>query len=146
MNNWDGIGRLTTDPELRYTTDNIAYSRVTVAVDRPISKEDKEAGKQSADFISCIFWNGNAERLCKYVKKGHRVAVEGSLRTGSYEKDDGTRAYTTDVKVRRVKFLESKPKDDRPEPEYDEYDLQSEEDPFADFGDSIEITDDDLPF
>lgn len=145
MNNWNGIGRLTSEPELRYTTDDRAYSRVTIAVDRGISKEDKEAGKQSADFISCIFWNGNAETLCKYVKKGHRIAVEGSLRTGSYEKEDGSRAYTTDVKVRKMTFLESKPKDERPEPEYDGYDLSNDEDPFADFGDSIEITDDE-PF
>lgn len=146
MNNWNGIGRLTSEPELRYTNDNRAYSRVTIAVERGISKEDKEAGKQSADFISCIFWNGNAERLCKYVKKGHRVAVEGAIRTGSYDKEDGSKAYTTDVRVNRLTFLETKGRDDRPEPEYDGYDAPTEEDPFADFGDSIEITDDDLPF
>ena len=143
MNSTNLIGRLTTEPELRYTEDNRPFVRVTLAVDRGISKEDKEAGKQSADFISCIFWNGNAERLNQYVKKGHRVAVEGSIRTGSYEKDNGDKVYTTDVRVNKVTFLEGKDKDVRPEPEYDGYE---ENDPFADFNNDVEITDDDLPF
>ena len=143
MNNTNLIGRLTTEPELRYTEDNRPFVRVTIAVDRGISKEDKEAGKQSADFISCIFWNGNAERLSKYVKKGHRIAVEGSIRTGSYDKENGDRVYTTDVRVNKLTFLESKDREGRPEPEYDGYE---EKDPFADFGNDIEITDDELPF
>lgn len=137
------IGRLTTEPELRYTEDNRPYVRVSIAVDRGISKEDKEAGKQSADFVSCVFWNGNAERLSKYVKKGHLVGISGAIRTGSYEKENGDRVYTTEVKVKSVKFLESKGKDSRPEPEYDGYD---DNDPFADFGSDLELTDDDLPF
>ena len=86
MNSVCLCGRLTTTPELRYTQDERAYSKVTIAVDRGISKEDKEAGKQSADFVTCVFWNGNAETLTKYVKKGHQIAVLGALRTGSYEK------------------------------------------------------------
>lgn len=141
MNNVCLIGRLTIDPELRYTQDNKAYARVNIAVDRGISKEEKEAGKQSADFISCVFWNATAESLAKYVKKGHRIAVQGSIRTGSYDKEDGTKGYTTDIFVNRLNFLESKPKDDRPEPEY-----PYEED-ISDFNpNEIVLSDDDLPF
>ncbi len=151
MNNVSLVGRLTTDPELRYTTDNRAYVRVNVAVDRGLSKEDKEAGKQSADFISCVFWNKTAENLAKFMKKGSQIAVIGKIRTGSYDKEDGTKGYTTDVRVDNLTFLDSKPKDGRPEPEYDGYDAPEEEaveenDPFKDFGESVEISDDDLPF
>ena len=152
MNNVELIGRLTTDPELRYTQDEKAYVRQTIAVNRGISKEDKEAGKQSADFISCIFWNQTAENLAKYMKKGSQIAVAGKLRTGKYEAQDGTTRYTTDVRVIELIFLDSKPKDTRPEPEYDGYESPKaeqrriENDPFADFGESVEISDNDLPF
>lgn len=137
MNNVCLVGRLTTNPELRYTTDEKAYVRMNLAVDRGISKEEKLVGKQSADFISCVFWNKNAENLAKFMKRGSLIAVEGKLRTSSYESEDGTKKYTTDVRVDSLKFLESKSKDDRPEPEYDGFDSKVEE---------IIISDDDLPF
>lgn len=152
MNNVSLVGRLTADPELRYTSDSRAYVRVNIAVDRGLSKEDKEAGKQSADFISCVFWNKSAENLAKYMKKGSQIAVTGKIRTGSYDKADGTRGYTTDVRVDNLTFLDNKPKDERPEPEYDGYEPVEEQekskdnDPFSDFGETIEISEDDLPF
>lgn len=152
MNNVSLVGRLTADPELRYTSDSRAYVRVNIAVDRGLSKEDKEAGKQSADFISCVFWNKSAENLAKYMKKGSQIAVTGKIRTGSYDKADGTRGYTTDVRVDNLTFLDNKPKDERPEPEYDGYEpVEKQEeskdnDPFSDFGETIEISEDDLPF
>lgn len=147
MNNVSLVGRLTADPELRYTTDNKAYSRITLAVDRGLSKEDKEAGKTSADFISCVCWNQTAENLHKFMKKGSQVAITGKIRTGSYDKEDGTKGYTTDVRVDRLLFLENKSKDDRPEPEYDGY----EENTFDSIGTEIpdkevHLSDDDLPF
>lgn len=143
MNNVSLVGRLTTDPELRYTTDNRAYVRVNVAVDRGISKEDKEVGKQSADFISCVFWNKTAENLAKYMKKGSQIALMGKLRTGSYETQDGTKRYTTDVRVSELTFLDTKTRNERPEPEYDGYQNREKEiDPFADFGEQVRIEDD----
>lgn len=143
MNNVSLVGRLTTDPELRYTTDNRAYVRVNVAVDRGISKEDKEVGKQSADFISCVFWNKTAENLAKYMKKGSQIALVGKLRTGSYETQDGTKRYTTDVRVSELTFLDTKTRNERPEPEYDGYQNREKEiDPFADFGEQVRIEDD----
>ena len=140
MNNVSLVGRLTADPELRYTSDNRPYVRAAVAVDRNISKEEKDAGKQSADFISCVFWNKNAENLAKFMKKGSRIAITGQIRTGSYDLDDGTKRYTTDVRVISVTFLESK-SNERPEPEYD-----GPDDSYKNFEEEIVITDDDLPF
>ena len=157
MNKYFATGRLTKEPELRYTqTSNKACVRVTLATDRGISKEDKEAGKQSADFIPLVFWDKTAEVLAKYVKKGHRIAIEGRLISGTYEKEDGTTGYTLDVHVSKLEMLESKPKDERPEPEYTGYEpktqeealerVMKEEDPFVSFGNEVEISSDDLPF
>ena len=157
MNNVSLVGRLTRNPELRYTQDNRAYCRVVLAVDRGISKEDREAGKQSADFISCICWNKTAENLAKYMKKGSSVSMVGRIMTGSYENSKGEKVYTTDVRVNQLKFLD-KPNngEGRPDPEYDgKEDIDNapetpeppvDDDPFKDFGDSVELSDDDLPF
>ena len=129
-----------------------AYVRVAVGVRRNISKEQKEAGAKDIDWISCIFWDTNAENLAKYIKKSGLIAITGKLVTGSYESQDGTTRYTTDVRVYQLTFLNNKPKDERPEPEYDGYEPAEteqnvkENDPFADFGESVEISDDDLPF
>ena len=146
MNNVCLVGRLTANPELRYTQDDRAYVKTTIAVDRKISKEDKDAGKQSADFINCIFWNKTAEILAEYMKKGSQIGITGKLRTGSYEAQDGTKRYTTDVRVSELTFLESN-SNKRPEPEYDGYDVNDtssnkiERDPFADFGEQVSIDD-----
>lgn len=152
MNNVNLVGILAEDPELRYTQSNKAYVRVAVGVRRNISKEQKEAGAKDIDWISCIFWDTNAENLAKYIKKSGLIAITGKLVTGSYESQDGTTRYTTDVRVYQLTFLNNKPKDERPEPEYDGYEPAKteqnvkENDPFADFGESVEISDDDLLF
>ena len=156
MNNVSLVGRLTRDPELRYTQDNRAYCRVVLAVDRGISKEDKDAGKQSADFISCICWNKTAENLAKYMKKGSQVSIVGRIMTGSYENNNGDTVYTTDVRVNQLHFLDRAKGDNRPDPEYDgKEDVETapetpeppvDDDPFKDFGDQVTIDDNDLPF
>lgn len=137
------IGRLTTDPELRYIGNDKAYTRFTLAVNRSYKNEN---GKIDADFISVVAWNKDAETICNYVKKGNRLGVTGRIQTGSYEKADGSRGYQTDVILNKYIFLESKPKEDRPAPDYNETTSIANDDPFADFGESIEITDNDLPF
>ena len=137
------IGRLTADPELRYTTSNRAYSRFTLAVNRDYKKEN---GETDADFISIVAWEQLAETIHKYVKKGHRICVEGRIQTGSYDKEDGSRGYLTDVIINHLEFLEKKSSDDRPAPEYTETSPEETEDPFKDFGDTVQLTDDDLPF
>lgn len=135
------IGRITADPELRYTTSNKAYSRLTLAVNRNYKNED---GDTPADFISIVAWDKIAEVIEKYLKKGSKIAVSGKIQTGSYDKEDGSRGYLTDVIVSDLEFLDNKPKDSKPAPEYAE--STTENDPFADFGDSVELTDNDLPF
>lgn len=137
------IGRLTADPELRYSSSNRAYTRFTLAVNRDYKKEN---GETEADFISIVAWEQLAETVHKYVKKGHRICVEGRIQTGSYDKDDGTKGYLTDVIMNHIDFLEKKPTDDRPAPEYTEETSNEIEDPFKDFGDTVQLTDDDLPF
>lgn len=127
------IGRLTAKPELRYTSSNIAYSRFILAVNRP----KKEDGTQDTDFISCVAWKSTADTICKYLNKGSLVGLEGRIQTGSYDREDGTKVYTTDVLVSRIHFLESKV-EKRPEPEEP---TEIERDPFADFGEQVTIDD-----
>src|SRR5574344_1305345 len=110
MNKVELIGRLTADPELRYTQSNKAYTRFSLAVNRNYKSE---SGESEADFISIVAWDKRAETICKYVKKGNRIGIIGRIQTGSYEKEDGSRGYLTDVIVSELEFLESKSKDDR---------------------------------
>ena len=111
MNRVSLVGRLTQRPELRYTQSNIAYARFTVAVNR-MKKED---GTQEADFINCVAWRKQAENVCNYLDKGSRVAVDGRIQTSTYEKQDGSRGYLTEIYAQNIEFLENK-KEDRPEP------------------------------
>lgn len=127
------IGRLTAKPELRYASSNIAYSRFILAVNRP----KKENGTQDTDFISCVAWKNTADTICKYLNKGSLVGLEGRIQTGSYDREDGTKVYTTDMLVSRIHFLESKG-EKRPEPEEP---TEIERDPFADFGEQVTIDD-----
>lgn len=103
-------GRLTKDPELRYSQSGTASCFTSVAVNRPMSKEKRQeaeaAGQPTADFVGIKAFGKTAEMLANYFKKGNRVAVEGRIATGSYEKN-GARVYTTDVIVNRVHFIES---------------------------------------
>ncbi|MBR0434849.1 MAG: single-stranded DNA-binding protein [Lachnospiraceae bacterium] len=98
------MGRLTRDPEVRYTGgESSAVARYTLAVDRRFKKE----GGDTADFIQCVAFGKSGEFAEKYFKKGTKVVVEGRIQTGSYEKD-GQRIYTTDVVVEQQEFAESK--------------------------------------
>lgn len=95
------IGRFTKDPELRYATGSgIATSRFTVAVNRQEKKDE-------ADFINCVAFNKTAMLIAQYFAKGRRIAISGSIRTGSYLKDDGTKVHTTDVVVENFDFIDS---------------------------------------
>ena len=139
------IGRLTAKPELRYNSNNIAYTRFTVAVNRNFTNEN---GEREADFISCVGWRKTAEIICNHFNKGSQIGLEGRIQTGSYDAEDGTKRYTTDIVVENITFLDKK-SDSRPEPEYAEpqsnlYNDKSElieNDPFSDFGDSVSIDD-----
>jgi len=101
MNNVSLIGRLTKDPDTRYTTDNKAVTRFTIAVDR----YGKDAG---ADFIGCVAFDKSAEFIDKYFRKGMKIGITGHIRTGKYDNKDGKTVYTTDVVADRAEFVEKK--------------------------------------
>ena len=126
------IGRLTSKPELRYTTSNIACTNITVAIDRTFGEDKK------ADFINVVVWRKQAENVCKYLDKGSLVSVEGRLQQNSYEDKDGNRRYKLDVVADNIQFLNTKSKDTKPVVE----EKKVEEDPFSDFGEQISIDDD----
>jgi len=101
-------GRLTADPELRQSQSGVASCKFTVACDRRFA--DKNTGKREADFISCLAFKNTAEFISRYFNKGKMIAVEGTLRTGSYKdkKHDDVTHYTTDVLVDNVEFCGDK--------------------------------------
>ena len=100
------IGRLTKDPEVRYTQGDkpMAIARYTLAVDRRIKKD----GQDNADFIPCVAFGKAAEFVEKYVKKGTKLAVSGRIQTGSYTNRDGQKVFTTEVMIEEQEFAESK--------------------------------------
>nr|DAZ22212.1 MAG TPA: Single strand binding protein [Caudoviricetes sp.] len=123
------VGRLTKDPELRFTANKgTAVTRFTLAVNRDYKKED---GTQEADFINCIAYSKRAEVIAQYLTKGKRFSISGSIRTGSYDAQDGTRRYTTYVVVDGFDFIDSS-------------DSKVNNDNFND--DMIPVDDGDIPF
>lgn len=102
------MGRLTRDPEVRYTQgeNGMAVARYTLAVDRRQSRNSGE--EQTADFISCVAFGKSGEFAEKYLHKGTKIAVTGRIQTGSYTNKDGQKVYTTDVVVEEHEFAESK--------------------------------------
>ena len=118
MNKAIEIGRLTRDPEVRYSQgNNTAVARYTIAVDRKFKRE----GEQTADFIPCVVFGKQAEFAEKYFRKGTKVVISGRITTGSYTNKDGQKIYTTDVVTEEMYFAESKREtssdsDGRPEP------------------------------
>ena len=138
------IGRVVKDPELRTTPNNRSVCQFTIAVNRTYTNEE---GKREADFINCVVWDKQAENLAMYQKKGNQIAVEGRIQTGSYDAQDGSKRYTTDVVADNVQFLESKGQSQArtQNPSVSPYDYQDapvndvniDNDPFADFGDIL---------
>lgn len=161
------IGRLTRDPEVRYTSSNRAVCQFSIAVERPFTNQ--QTGQRDADFINIVVWDKRAENVGKYMSKGRLVAVEGRIQTRNYENNEGKRVYVTEVVADNVHFLESKNAvqnssasiQSMPEPPVEKtpYDFPNdnetsnttdtvdvEKDPFENFGESIEVSDNDLPF
>lgn len=141
MNNVILTGRIAKDLELRYTQNGKAYCRLTLAVDRGMSKEKKQEaeakGQPTADFINCVAWNKLAETINRYSGKGRKILVEGSIQSGSYTAEDGSKRYTTDILVNRAEILEFANNNTTSE------DAQ----PFGQFDEiSFETTDEDIPF
>lgn len=158
------VGRLTKDPDLRYTPNGVAVANFTVAVNRPFSNQQ---GNREADFINCVIWRRQAENLANYMKKGSMVGVDGRIQTRSFDGQDGKRVFITEVVAESVQFLESKGSSQggqnmqgNPAPNTSNQgspnqnqsgfnqnqSQQQDKNPFEDQGEPVDISDDDLPF
>ncbi|WP_102273364.1 single-stranded DNA-binding protein [Cytobacillus massiliigabonensis] len=163
------VGRLTKDPELRYTPNGVPVATFTLAVNRTFTNQQ---GEREADFINCVIWRKPAENVANFLKKGSLAGVDGRIQTRSYEGQDGKRVYVTEVQAESVQFLEprnsnsnrsdsagygSPREQDFPfgnnnnqnqQPQYNRDNqgyTRVDKDPFANDG-QIDISDDDLPF
>ena len=151
------IGRLTRDPELRYTGSNLPVATFSLAVNRNFTNQ---SGEREADFINIVVWRKQAENVKNYLTQGSQVAIDGRLQTRTYDGEDGKKRYITEVIADNVQFLDTKASRDS---SFDSASSSSgvtpssfsqemtqttdvKNDPFADFGASIEINDDELPF
>lgn len=158
------VGRLTKDPELRYTPNGVAVANFTLAVNRPFSNQQ---GDREADFIQIVVWRRQAENVANFVNKGSLVGVDGRIQTRSFDNSEGRRVYVTEVVADSVQFLE--PKGNKgPSSNNNDFNRSNsndfsqrptrqgggndqnvnhfEDDPFANDGKPIDISDDDLPF
>ncbi|GIN86726.1 single-stranded DNA-binding protein 1 [Heyndrickxia sporothermodurans] len=157
------VGRLTKDPELRYTPSGVAVATFTLAVNRTFTNQQ---GEREADFINCVVWRKPAENVANFLKKGSLAGVDGRLQTRNYEGQDGKRVYVTEVVAESVQFLE--PRNSAPRTGNNDFYgggqgnqntpfnqnqnqrnqgyTRVDEDPFANDGQPIDISDDDLPF
>ncbi|EUJ26339.1 single-stranded DNA-binding protein [Listeria cornellensis] len=97
------VGRLTKDPELRYTPAGVAVATFTLAVNRNFTNQ---AGEREADFINCVVWRKPAENVANFLKKGSLAGVDGKVQTRNYEGQDGKRVYVTEILAESVQFLE----------------------------------------
>lgn len=129
------MGRLTKDPELRYTSgNNTAVCSFTIAVNRRMPKD----GQPQADFINCIAWSKSAEFVAKYFRKGQQIAVVGRIQTRTWEDNESRKHYVTEIVVEEADFAGSRPKtesnksdaDDSPGSEYSEPTDEDDELPF----------------
>lgn len=160
------VGRLTKDPELRYTPNGVPVATFTLAVNRTFTNQQ---GERETDFINCVIWRRPAENVANFLKKGSLAGVDGRIQTRNYEGQDGKRVYVTEVLAESVQFLEPKNASGG-RSDNDSYNAPSREqsnpfggsnqnqrqnnnqgftrvddDPFAGNG-QIDISDDDLPF
>ena len=167
------IGRLTRDPELRYTGSNTPVTTFSLAVNRPFTNQ---SGEREADFINCVVWSRLAETVKNYLSQGSQVAVEGRIQTRNYDDQNGQKRYVTEVIVENIDFVGSRRDNAQGQmsqpaapstpsanfsnqpssTETTPYDFSAtpsspagtniSSDPYAEFGSNIEINDDELPF
>ncbi|EAG7323069.1 TPA_asm: single-stranded DNA-binding protein [Listeria monocytogenes] len=153
------VGRLTKDPDLRYTPAGAAVATFTLAVNRPFTNQQ---GEREADFINCVVWRKPAENVANFLKKGSLAGVDGRVQTRNYEGNDGKRVYVTEIVAESVQFLESKQNgaggstsnNNQSETNYSNdnktssyrADRSQNGDSFANEGAPVDINPDDLPF
>ncbi|MBS4196552.1 single-stranded DNA-binding protein [Lederbergia citri] len=161
------VGRLTKDPDLRYTPNGVPVATFTLAVNRTFTNQQ---GEREADFINCVIWRKPAENVANYLKKGSLAGVDGRIQTRNYDGQDGKRVYVTEVLADSVQFLEPRNSSSQGRGDFagnqyggdqnDQYQpygqnqnqrsnqnfTRANEDPFSNDGQPIDISDDDLPF
>ena len=130
------IGRLTKDPDMRYSPSGVACTTFTLAVDRTFKNEN---GEREADFIPIVVWRQQAEACANYLRKGRLCAVEGRIQVRNYDNNEGRRVYVTEVVADNVRFLE------RGE-QQNSGGKGRADDPFGDVGKQLDIGPEDLPF
>ena len=153
MNRVELVGRLSRDPELRHTSSGMAVCQINVA----ISRRATQGKDPEADFINVVVWDKQAENVARYLTKGRQVAVEGRIQTRSYDNNEGKKTYVTEVIANNVEFLGSGSDSPRQQsiPDENPFDgmpmdepetASIDNDPFASFGEKVEVSDNDLPF
>lgn len=164
INNVVLTGRLTKDVDLKYTGNGTAVASFTLAVDR---KFKNAQGERETDFINCVMWRKAAENFTNFTRKGSLVGIEGSIQTRNYENQQGQRVYVTEINAENFTLLESRNNqnnantggnytnqpnnqsnsNNRQQAQTNSFnDYSSNQDPFLTSGQSIDISDDDLPF
>lgn len=137
INNVVLVGRLTRDPELRYTPSNVAVATFSLAVNRNFKNQ---AGDREADFISCIMWRQQAENFANWLKKGALVGITGRIQTRNYDNQHGQRVYVTEVVAESFQTLEKK------DNSANQSSMENQMPPSYGQGEPMDISDDDLPF
>ena len=166
------VGRLTKDPELKYTQGGVAVTRFTLAVNRPFTNQQ---GQREADFVNCVTWRKQAENTANFLRKGSLAGIEGRIQTSNFDGKDGNRVFMTEVVADSVQFLEPRSANSersggdfgapppqsqgayQQQPNYQSNQQPSQQssqqnytrtndDPFSTGGGPIEVSDDDLPF
>lgn len=147
MNRFNGIGRLTADPEMRTTTTGVPVVAFTLAINRPF--KNKQTGEYDADFLRIVAYNRTAEILHQYTRKGSQIGVEGWVQTRSYDDKNGKRQYVTEIIAERIDLLDPKQQSDNySQPGYQAPPKTHTQvnDPYFDGNVNVDITKDDLPF
>lgn len=161
-------GRITRDPEIRYTQNGLSNLRFSIAVDRAIARD--ASGNRQADFINCVAFGQQADFISRYVKKGNMLAIEGRIQTGQYQDQNNQTRYTTDVIVERVENMT--PRDANSQPGSYQQQPQYQQNPYQGYNNpsygqtqptyqqpqaqptkvespktfNVDVADDDLPF
>ena len=154
INNVVLVGRVVKELDLKYTSSGTAVGTFSLAVNRQFTNQ---AGEREADFISCVIWRKSAENFANFTRRGALVGITGRIQTRNYEGNDGKRVYITEVVADNFTLLEPKQTTEQ-RPRESTRELQQEQkrsnyndfnntpDPFGGHGESIDISDDDLPF
>ena len=140
------VGRLTRDPELRYTPNGVAVANFNIAVNRPFTNQQ---GEREADFINCVAFRKIAENLANYQKKGNLIGIDGRIQTRNYEGQDGKRVYVTEIVADSVQFLEfnkNEGNNSQSNQNANTGQTRTDDNPFKNHGEPVDIKSDDLPF